>query len=121
MKVISDHLYRKCVQRVEKKCTLSQCRLDSELFQSFDFARYATDVTFHQSSRPTGDFSGGKAYFPGKKCTGTRSKCPFLPSGMPTGCTAHYPECAGDLETIKENKAFYEKASKKGYSRFRLR
>lgn len=33
-KVISDHLYGKCVQRAEKKGVRSQCEAESELFQN---------------------------------------------------------------------------------------
>lgn len=78
VKIISDHLYEKCVQRLEKKWPMSRCRLELELFPRFDFARYVTDFIFSQNSRPAENISEEKCTFPeSTNCTGTRWRRPF--------------------------------------------
>lgn len=84
------------------------------MFRSFDFAWFATDITFHQSTRPAGKVSEGKAYFSGNhKLYRYRVEVFVLPSGLAVGCRAHYSGPAADLEMFGENKAFYEEESKK--------
>lgn len=114
MKAISDYLFKRCVQRVEKKRTMLQSRGESTLFHSFDSARYAADATFQQSSRPTGNISEDKAYFSGKhKLYGYRVEVFVLPSGLRIGCTAHHPGSVADLDIFRKNEAFHEEASER--------
>lgn len=67
MKLISAHLYTNFAQCVEEKWTMSRCRTDSITIKNFEYARYATDVTFQQSNRPSGNISEGKVFFSGKQ------------------------------------------------------
>lgn len=62
MKVVSDHLYEKRLQRVEEKWTMLRCRLESELFQSSECTRNPTDVTFHRRNGRTAHVSEVKFY-----------------------------------------------------------
>lgn len=66
-KVTSDHPYEKCAQRLKEKQTPSQSRLDLKLFQSFNFARYDTCVTLHESDRTAKNVPNGKLHFFGNK------------------------------------------------------
>ena len=115
LRMISETLFNLCVARVEEKWTMAKCRQEERAFSNFHYARYAVDVTFQQSNRPSGNISEGKRYFSGKhKLYGYKVEVSVLPTGLAIGCTEHYPGSVSDLEIFRRNRPFHEEASKKG-------
>lgn len=86
---------------------MEKLRKENQVFKNFKYARYATDVTFQQSFRPSGSIEEGKAYFSGKhKLYGYKVEVSVLPNGMAIGATRHYPGAVSDLRICQENRAF---------------
>lgn len=113
-KKTSDHIYEKCVKRVQEKKNMSRYRLDSKPFQNFDCARYATGVSFQQRNRPPGNGFESKVYFAGKhRLYGFKVELSTLSSKLGIGCTAHYSGSVAELEVFWKNKDLHENASKK--------
>lgn len=118
---ISEYIYEKFVKRAEEHWTMRKIRTDARAFAHFDYARYATDVTFQQSNRPSGNMTEGKKYFSGKhKLYGYKVELSVLPIGICIGCTKHYPGSVSDLEIFRQNSSFHEESSKKVVKDFDL-
>ena len=80
-------------------------------FKNYKYARYATDVTFQQSNRPTGNMQEGKKYFSGKhKLYGYKTEVSVLRIGLAINYTAHYPGSVSDIDIFKNNINFHKKA-----------
>lgn len=77
-------------------------------FSNFKYARYATDVTFHQTNRPTGNMQEGKEYYSGKhKLYGYKTEVSVLPNGQAIGCTKPYPGSVSDIDIFFANEDFH--------------
>lgn len=92
--------------------TILRCKLKSKLFEGFDCARCAKDVTLHRSSQSTENVAERKVYFFGKqKLYGCKVERPVLPFELGIGCTPHYSASSAVLENFRENKALHRKTS----------
>ena len=112
--MLAPHLYETCVRKLEEKWTVAKLRSSNTTFQHFHMARYATDVTFQQSYRPSGSMAEGKKYFSGKhKLYGYKVEVSVLPNGFAIGCTKHHPGSVADLEIFRHNRIFHEEATRK--------
>lgn len=61
--VLSPMVYGELVSGLCSKWTIERLVQEGRGFQTFKHALYATDVTFQQSSRPSGNLQEGKKYF----------------------------------------------------------
>ena len=77
-------------------------------FKNYPMSRYATDVTFQQSFRPSGSFEEGKVYFSGKhKRYGYTTEVSVLPNGLAIGCRAQEPGSVSDLKIFEAMTSFH--------------
>lgn len=112
--LLSDHIYEDFVVEVGKMYTMDRLQLDECRFTNFKEARYATDVTFQQSFRPSGSIEEGKRYYSGKhKLYGYKVEVSVLPNGLAAGSTLHYPGSVSDLEILQRNKDWHLRESSK--------
>lgn len=82
-----------------------------ETFLYFDYARYATNLTFQQGNWSSSSVSEGKIHYSGKQnLYGFKVEFSVLPSGLAIGCTSHYSGSVEDLKVLKKNKDFHEKS-----------
>ena len=115
LRMLSEYMYDICVARVEEKWTMAKCRLEDRAFSNSEYGRYAVDVNFQQSNRPSGSVSEGKRYFSGKhNLYGYKVEASVLLTGLAIGCTENYPGSVSDLEIFRRNRPFHEEASKRG-------
>lgn len=92
---------------------MSRCKLKSKQFQSFDYARSATDDPFSEiTSRLVTAPKARCTSLDHKNLYGFKIEVSVLPSEIKIGCTAHYPGSLADLEILWKNKNFLEEASK---------
>ena len=83
---------------------MAKCRLEDRAYSNFEYARYAVDVTFQKSNRPSGNISEGKRYLSGdRKLYGYKLELSVLPTGLAIGCMEHYPGSVSDLEIFRRN------------------
>lgn len=57
----------KVVKQAEEHWTTHKRLINARTFQNFDYARYATDVSFQQLNSPSGNMAKFKNYFSGKQ------------------------------------------------------
>ena len=73
--MVTPFAYPTYVELAADKFKMSPTFADQSQFRVNGMAKYATDVTFQQSNRPTGNIEEAKGYFSGNiKRTGTRQK-----------------------------------------------
>lgn len=98
----------------EEHWTMQKLQNDATTFNYFDYARYATDVTFQQSNCPSGNILKGKKYFSDKhKMFGLKIEPFVLPIGICIGWTKHWPGSISDLKIVCQKDFFFNEASKK--------
>lgn len=112
--VIEPFLFKQSVANWEKKFTMDRLMADKTVFKYSKHALYATDVTFQQSNRPSGNHEEAKGYFSGKhKLYGYKNEVSVLPNGLAINVTEHYPGSVADLVILRENLKFHRNALRK--------
>lgn len=77
-------------------------------FVNFPYASYATDVTFQQCNRPSGNMAEGKKYFSGKHhLYGYKVEASVGPDGICLGFTKHYAGAVADIDIFHKNSGFH--------------
>ncbi|ETV90412.1 hypothetical protein H310_14799 [Aphanomyces invadans] len=72
--------------------TMAELREKGSLFRNNPYAKYATDVKFQPSNRPTGRFGEQKHYFSVKhKLYGLKIEASVSPEGLLVDMSAHEP------------------------------
>lgn len=114
VRLVSPFAYQSFVTEVSKIHTMENMIENDQQFGNFKCARYATDVTFQQSFRPSGNIAEGKRYFSGKhKLYGYKVEASVLPNGLAIGCSGHYPGSVSDFEIFQSNREFHEEELRK--------
>ena len=115
LEIIGPELYKFAVTRMNSKYTMKKEMLEGQVFSTFDFCRYATDVTFQQTNRPSGNMREGKLYFSGKhKLYGYKTEMSVIPRGYAIGCSKHRPGSISDIDIFYDNLDFHESSEAKG-------
>lgn len=117
VEVISPFLHGEFVAKPEQTFTMTKLRQDGTTFSHHKFALYATDVTFQQTNRPSGNHSEAKPMFSGKhKLYGVKTEVSVLPNGFAINCSNHHVGSVSDIDIFKSNIQFHRSALKKTVS-----
>ena len=96
--------------------------ISNKCFKYYPCVRYATDVTFQQSNRPSGSLEEGKEFYSGKhKLYGYKVEVSVLPIRLAIQCTDHFPGSVADINIFHKDMDFHKLAlaksdQEKGYS-----
>ena len=66
IQMLSEPVYEQYVTYQTKRWSMKMLQNNKTLFKNYPMARYATDVTFQPSCRPSGSIEEGKKYYSGK-------------------------------------------------------
>lgn len=114
IQIISSFLYKEFVTNASKEYNMSTLNQRKQLFRSFPYALYATDVTFQQSYRPSGSVDEGKRYYSGKhKLYGYKVEVSVMPNGLCISSSQHYPGSVSDFEIFQRMKEWHVKHLRK--------
>ena len=106
--IISYPVFEHYVEYQGKKWKMAYMAGKNIGFKNYPMARYATDVTFQQSFRPSGSLEEGKLYFSGKhKLYGYKTEVSVLLNGLAIGCSAHEPGSVSDLKIFEAMTSFH--------------
>lgn len=87
---------------------------DARTVKYYPCKRYATDVTFKQSSIPSENMAEGDKYSTGKHVRyGYKIGILVLPFGICIGCTTHFRGSVSDLDIFCGNHNSHAESSKK--------
>ncbi|KAJ0398993.1 hypothetical protein P43SY_003598 [Pythium insidiosum] len=107
--VAGPKLYFDQVEQKARALTMTELVKNGRRFDCFPSALYATDVTFQQSNRPTGNMAEGKVYFSGKhKLYGLKVEVSVCPSGLAIDATEHEPGSTADIQLFNKNIEFHK-------------
>ena len=113
--IISYPVFHHYVEYKGKKWKMAVMESKKVGFKNYPVARYATDVTFQQSFRPSGSVEEGKLYYSGKhKLYGYKTEVSVLPNGLALGCSVHEPGSVSDLKMFEAMLPFHSKQLRKG-------
>ncbi|ETW06322.1 hypothetical protein H310_02606 [Aphanomyces invadans] len=83
--------------------SMSQLRESNKLFRNFPYAKYATDVKFQPSHRPTGRFGEQKYYYSGKhKLYGLKLEASVSPEGFLADMSLFSPGSVSDVTIFRD-------------------
>ncbi|OWZ03843.1 hypothetical protein PHMEG_00024360 [Phytophthora megakarya] len=112
--MLEPYRYDTFVKVEETRWTMRELMLTRSTFKNFPCARYATDVTFQHSDRPTGNFNEAKKFYSGKHhLYGHKVEVSVLPKGIATNCTAWSPAATSDYNMFLDNAEFHHSAMQK--------
>ena len=107
-------LYKTVVLQWEERYTMERLAKEKSTFKHYKFALYATDVTFQNANRPSGNHEEAKGHFSNEhKHYGYKSKLYVLPNGIAIGCTAHQSGSVSDLVIFRKNLEWHQAALSK--------
>lgn len=111
---ISEVLYSTFVDEFRERATMARAVQQGKLFTEFPYCMYATDVTFQQTNRPSGNIQEAKLYFSGKhKLYGYKTEVSVGPRGYAVNCTLHKPGSVADIDIFYGNETFHRHATEK--------
>ena len=97
------------------KQTMAHFAATNKLFKNQPHALYATDVTFQQTNRPSGNHQESKFMFSAKhKLYGYKMEVLVFPSGLAACASAHRAGSVSDLAIFREMYDFHKTATEKG-------
>lgn len=64
--MLHEYVYECLVLKEGQKYKIKEHQMTKTLFANYKYAHHATDVTFQQTCRPSGDVQEGKLYYCGK-------------------------------------------------------
>ena len=112
--IISGPVYEHYVSHQARKWSMKKMIDTNALFRGYPMARYATDVTFQPSNRPSGNLSESKLYFSKNYgLYGYKIEASVLPNGMSMGCSAHEPGSVSDFRIFQDMRHFHKEQLKK--------
>ena len=90
---------------------MTKLKEDKTVFKYHRYALYATDVTFQQANRPSGNHEESKKYFSNKhKLYGYKTEASVLPNGLCINFFTHFPGFTSDITIFRENEQFHVNA-----------
>lgn len=111
---VSPIFYEDMVVGAARKYSFAHLNEQGKTFENHPYARYATDVCFQQSLRPTGTMAEARPYYSGKhKLHGYKFEASVLPIGVCIGCSSHARGGRSDLEILQSRRTFHIAASTK--------
>lgn len=114
IKAISGPVYEKLVIAEVENLPMKTVVEGGRAFRHFPCARYATDVTFQQSYRPSGSMQEGKKYFSGKhKLYGVKVEVSVCATGIALFCSDHVPGSVADIDVFYKNMDLHQDALRK--------
>ncbi|ETW04038.1 hypothetical protein H310_04424 [Aphanomyces invadans] len=106
--IIDPMLYETYVVKAANKFTMKKLVTSGHIFKHYKTARYATDVTFQQSYRPSGKHEEVKPYYSKKHgLYGYKVETSVLPNGLSIGCTEHFRGATHDVQIFRQNADFH--------------
>lgn len=114
-------IYDMYVKDHARTYTMEKLREDNVSFSNYPEARYATDVIFQQSNRPSGTLSEGRVFFSGKHhMYGFKTEVSVLPNGLAIGYTKWKPGSTSDIEIFRNNQRWHNLQSRKTEEELRI-
>ena len=114
IRLITDEFYRQFVVQTMEHHSMTVSEEKAKNFSNFRYALYATDVTFQNTNRPSGNHEESKKYFSGKhKLYGCKVEVSVLPTGFAIDSTQYYPGSYSDIDIMHRNKTFHDTALRK--------
>ena len=113
--LFSEELYEGMVVEERRRNTMRHFPGANKLFKHHPHALYATDVTFQQTNRPSGNHQESKGMFSVKrKLYGYKMEISVFPTGLAACASAHRPGSVSDLTIFREMYEFHNTATEKG-------
>ena len=112
--LISEELYEGMVVEQRRRNTMRHFSAANKLFKHHPHALYATDVTFQQTNRPSGNHQESKSMFSVKhKLYGYNMEISVFPTGLAACASAHRRGSVSDLTIFNEMYEFHKTATEK--------
>ena len=113
--LVSEQLYEGMVVDIRGRNTMKHLASKNKLFTHHPHALYATDVTFQQTNRPSGNHQESTISYSAKhKLYGYKMEVSVFPTGL-AACASHYcPGSVSDLTMFRELHEFHKTATEKG-------
>ena len=112
--IVSPFLYDTQVTDRAGRITMRQLSSKEKQFIHHPHVLYATDVTFEQTNRSSGNQQESKLYFSAKhKLYGFKVEVSVPPNGLAIGSSFYRPGSVSDLSMFREELEWHKKASKK--------
>ena len=112
--VVSPVVYERQVTDQAGILTMNVLPNKGKQFKHHPHALYATDVTFQQTNRPSGNHQESKRYFSGKnRLYGYKVEVSVLPNGLALVFSLHRHGSVSDLTMFREGFDWHENASEK--------
>lgn len=111
---ITDYIYNTFVSQVAKTMSMQRLSADNRIFRHFPVARYATDVRFQETNRPSGNHSESKPFFSGKHgLYGIKTEVSVLPIGLAVDMSVPCKGSVSDKIIMQERVSVHVKLTKK--------
>ena len=111
---ITDYIYDTFVSQVAKTMSMQRLSADNRTFRHFPVARYATDVRFQETNRPSGNHSESKPFFSGKHgLYGIKTEVSVLPIGLAVDMSVPCKGSVSDKIIMQERVSVHVKLTKK--------
>ena len=92
IKMLSEAVYEHYVNNQTKRWSMKELHANGHILKNYPMARYATDVTFQPSFRPSGSIEEGKRYYSRKhKLYGYKVEASVTLNGFALGSSMHKP------------------------------
>ena len=109
--MISTRIYELLVLEKAERWPMERLLDEKRAFKHFKFSRYATDFTFQQAKRPSGNMQEAKNIFSSKhKLYGFKVEVSVLPNGFAAGCSEHFAGSVSDIDIMVHMKLFHDMA-----------
>ena len=113
--LVSEQLYDGMVFEIRVRNTMKHLAPKNKLFKDHPHALYATDVTFQQTNRPSGNHQENKISYSAKhKLYGYKMEVSVFPTGLAACASHHRPGSVSDLTMFREMREFHQTATEKG-------
>lgn len=115
IQLLSEHWYKQWVTSREVRYPMDRMMKEQRIFKYHPYCRYAVDVTFQQTNRPSGNLQESKLYFSGKhKLYGFKTEVSVLPNGQAFFISRHAPGSVADIDIFMRNIERHKLFLKKG-------
>jgi len=108
LEMLYEEVNEKFVLDIADKWTMRRVLNCGVAFKTHKYARYATDVTFQQANRPSGNMEEGKRYYSGKhKLYGYKVEVSVLPVGFAIASSNHHAGSRSDIDIFHRMEAVH--------------
>ena len=108
--LVAEHLFTVLVTDIAAEYTMFQLKVQNETFETHPSARYALDVRFQESNRPTGNHGECLSWYSKKHSAyGMKHEVAVLPSGLAIYSSGVYKGSAADITIMMNNMQQHKK------------